>query len=89
MRKYAVLLALVLLSLGAPALANPVAQGLIYSQEANSGVRHEVCTTLDGTTVDSYYTGDYTFDGLSTLSSDELLQTLRTLMVSTHSYQTS
>ena len=91
MRKISlVLLALVLvLSLGAPALANPVVQSLVYSQEANSGVRHEVCTTLDGTTVDSYYTGNYTFDALSTLSSDELLQTLRTLMVSTHSYQTS
>lgn len=91
MRKISlVLLALVLvLSLGAPALANPVVQSLVYSQEANSGVRHEVCTTLDGTTVDSYYTGDYTFDTLSTLGSDALLQALRTLMVTTHTYQTS
>ena len=60
-----------------------------YSSTANSGIRHEVCTTLEGTSVDTYYTGDYTFENLSDLSSDALLQSLRTLMKSTHTYQTS
>lgn len=60
-----------------------------YSSTANSGIRHEVCTTLEGTSVDTYYTGDYTFENLSELSGDALLQSLRTLMKSTHTYQTS
>ncbi len=60
-----------------------------YSSAANSGVRHEVCTTLEGTTVDTYYIGEYTFDILSDLKGDALLQTLRTLMTSTHTYKTS
>lgn len=83
------LIAIVLLSLSTSAFAwSPVDQH-DYSSEANSGVRHEVCTTLDGTSVGTYYTGDYTFDTLSTLSGDALLQSLRTLMKSTHTYQTS
>ena len=60
-----------------------------YSSTANSGIRHEVCTTLEGTSVDTYYTGNYTFENLSELSGDALLQSLRTLMKSTHTYQTS
>ena len=60
-----------------------------YSSEANSGIRHEICTTLEGTSVDTYYTGDYTFDNLSQLSGDALLQSLRTLMKTTHHTQTS
>ena len=60
-----------------------------YSSTANSGIRHEVCTTLEGTSVDTYYTGNYTFENLSELSGDALLQSLRTLMTTTHTYQTS
>ena len=84
------LLALVLLlSLTAPAMAQSPSVQHNYSKDANSGIRHETCTTLAGTTVDTYYTGEYTFDALSELSGDALLQSLRTLMKSTHTYQTS
>ena len=83
-----VLTLLMLLCVIVPATATNDPQH-IYSNAANSGVRHEVCTTLDGTTVETYYTGDYTFETLSAMSGDALLQVLRTLMVSTHSYQTS
>ncbi len=55
-----------------------------YSTTANSGKRHEVCTSLLGTRADSYYTGEYTYDQLSQLSGDRLLNTLKTLMTSTH-----
>lgn len=83
------LIAIVLLSLSTSAFAwSPVDQH-DYSSEANSGIRDEVCTTLDGTSVGTYYTGDYTFETLSALSGDALLQSLRTLMKSTHTYQTS
>ena len=85
------LLALVLaLSLLVPAAsaAAPTLQHS-YSKEANSGIRHEVCTTLEGTSAGTYYTGDYSFDTLSDLSGDALLQSLRTLMKTTHTYQTS
>lgn len=85
------LLALVmLLCLFVPAAtaAEPVLQHN-YSKDANSGIRHEVCTTLAGTTTDTYYTGDYTFEALSELSGDALLQSLRTLMKTTHHTQTS
>lgn len=85
------LLALVLvLSMLVPAAsaAAPTLQHS-YSKEANSGIRHEVCTTLEGTSAGTYYTGDYSFDTLSDLSGDALLQSLRTLMKTTHTYQTS
>ena len=59
-----------------------------YSSTANSGIRHEVCTTLEGTSVDTYYTGDYAAEELVDLSGDALLQVLRSLMTSTHSHVT-
>ena len=91
MRKIsACLLAVVmLLVLVIPGTAAEVSVQHNYSKEANSGIRHEVCTTLAGTSVDTYYTGDYTFDALSEQTGDALLQTLRTLMKTTHTYQTS
>ena len=55
-----------------------------YSTTANSGIRHEVCTTLLGTSSDEYYIGAYTYDTLSTQSGTTLLASLRTLMTSTH-----
>ncbi len=64
-------------------------QPLTYSTTANSGKRHVVCTTLNGTSASSYYTGSYTYDNLSDLSSSSLLSTLRTLMTSTHTRITS
>lgn len=55
-----------------------------YATDKNSGTRHEVCTTLDGTSADAYYTGSYTYDAMSGLEGDALLSVLRTLMTSTH-----
>ena len=82
------LLALVL-SVGAPAFAMTPAVQHSYSKEANSGIRHEVCTDLHGTSVDTYYTEGYLYDELMALSGEELLQTLRAFLVDTHTYQTS
>ena len=59
-------------------------QPTTYSDEYNSGTRDVTCTTLSGTGASSYYTGSYTYDTLSTQSSSSLLQSLRTLMTSTH-----
>ena len=55
-----------------------------YSTEYNSGQRDVVCTTLDGTSAASYYTGSYTYDRLSELSADSLKSNLSTLMKNTH-----
>lgn len=60
-----------------------------YSTYANSGIRHEICTTLNGTGADVYYTGDYTYDNLSELSGDALLEALRILMTQTHTTKTT
>lgn len=55
-----------------------------YSKTANSGTRHQVCTTLDGTSAAGYYTGNYTYSALSAQEPEVLLQSLRTLMTETH-----
>ena len=55
-----------------------------YSDTYNSGTRDVTCTTLNGTGASSYYTGGNTYDSLSTQTSSTLLQSLRTLMTSTH-----
>ena len=60
-----------------------------YSTVSNSGIRHETCTTLLGTSVDSYYTGSYTYENLSSQSGTTLLNSLRTLMTNTHTRTTS
>ena len=60
-----------------------------YSKTANSGERGVICTTLDGTSADEYYTGSYTYDRLSELSASALLTQLRGLMTSTHTYKSS
>ena len=60
-----------------------------YSKEYNSGARDVICTTLNGTSASSYYTGSYTYDLLSNQTSSTLLQSLRTLMTTTHSYTSS
>ena len=57
---------------------------ITYSTSSNSGTRDEICTSLDGTNASSYYTSSYTFDTLSQQGSNQLLQSLRTLMTSTH-----
>lgn len=90
MQKIAIVLlaVILLLSLTSRAFADEAAI-LVYSQDANSGTRHELCTTLDGTSVDTYYTGEYTFDTLSSLNGDALLQSLRKLMSDTHTHTTT
>lgn len=60
-----------------------------YSSVSNSGTRDVVCTTLNGTGAADYYTGEYSYDNLSTMSSTLLLSTLRTLMTSTHKKNSS
>ncbi len=57
---------------------------LVYSTESNSGTRHVLCTTLDGTGASEYYTDSYTYDKLDDLSSDDLYDALQALMISTH-----
>ncbi len=59
-----------------------------YLTSSNSGTRHVVCTSLDNTRVGNYYTGSYTFDNLSSMSSSNLLTSLRKLMTDTHTYKT-
>ena len=60
-----------------------------YSKTSNSGTRNEICTTLDGTSASSYYTGSYTYDNLITLSSSALKSSLHDLMTNTHTKITS
>lgn len=86
MRKLSAILALLALTLS---LALPsVAAQHEYDVKANSGIRHEVCTTLEGTGAAEYYTGEYTFDLLSQQRGDTLLQSLRTLVTQTHTHKT-
>ena len=69
--------------------ASVSAQTLVYSKQYNSGKRDTVCTTLDGTSAASYYTGSYTYDELDDLSSSALLASLRKLMTDTHTYKST
>ena len=88
-RIYAIFVALILVfSLCVSVSADDQAQSE-YSTEANSGVRHEICTTLEGTRVDDYYTGSYSYDTLISLESDALLASLRKLMTDTHTTESS
>ena len=91
MRKlFAILLAFVLvLGIAAPVTAADSDVQYQYSTSSNSGKRHELCTTLEGTSAGSYYTGNYTFDILSEQSGSDLLHNLRALMKSTHKKNSS
>ncbi|MBQ8415464.1 MAG: endonuclease [Clostridia bacterium] len=60
-----------------------------YSKTSNSGERGEICTTLEGTSAGSYYTGSYTYEAMAALSSGSLKSTLNTLLSSTHKKTTS
>ena len=60
-----------------------------YSTSSNSGERDVVCTTLDGTGAEDYYTGNYSYENLSNMSASILLSSLRTLMTSTHNRTSS
>ena len=93
MKKYikntvaALLAVVILITTYIPVFA--VGQPSSYSTYSNSGERDVVCTTLDGTSADDYYTGSYTYDNLSAQSSTQLFTSLRTLMSSTHRKVTS
>ena len=78
----ALLMVLTLVFAGIP--SDAFAASITYSKQSNSGTRDVVCTSLDGTSASSYYTSSYTFDTLSQQGSSQLLQSLRTLMTSTH-----
>ena len=65
------------------------AQPSTYSKVSNSGIRGEWCLSLDGTSASSYYTGNYSYDHLSSLSSGNLKTSLHNLMTNTHSKITS
>ena len=58
-------------------------------QISNTGTRDEICTTFNGTTAPSYYSGTYSYANLSSLSASSLKSTLATLMSSTHRNQSS
>ena len=60
-----------------------------YSKTSNSGERGEICTTLEGTSAGSYYTGSYTYEAMAALSSGSLKSTLNTLLSTTHKKTTS
>ena len=84
----AALLAMVMIiSVYIPVIA--VGQPSQYSTEYNSGERDVICTTLDGTSADDYYTGSNEYDVLSEKSTTEIFSALRNLMRSTHSYTSS
>ena len=57
-----------------------------YSSSKNSGIRGEVCASIDGTGVADYYKGDSSIESLARMSSGALLSALRTLMTETHTY---
>lgn len=60
------------------------AETTLYSATLNSGVRDEVCVSISGTGIEEYYTGASSIEALTSMSSDELLSALRTLMTETH-----
>jgi endonuclease I len=77
---------ILIISLAVTVLLNIYASSetLEYSASSNSGNRHVVCKTLNGTSADKYYTGIYTYEELSGLSSSALFEALKTLMTDTH-----
>ena len=81
------LVLVIILSSYVPVFA--VGQPSKYSKSYNSGERDVICTTLDGTSADAYYSGNYEYDVLSAKSSSEIKSSLKTLMTSTHSYTSS
>ena len=75
---------LIILSSYVPVFATDSSETLVYSKTKNSGYRDEVCTSLDGTSAEEYYTGDYIYDNLDDLSGDDLYDALHDLMTDTH-----
>ncbi len=79
----------VLLIIIAALIPTAYAEKMTYSDTKNSGVRDEVCISLEGTGAEDYYAGEYSFESLSALSESELLISLRSLMTATHTYRST
>ncbi|MBE6586456.1 MAG: hypothetical protein E7645_08090, partial [Ruminococcaceae bacterium] len=79
----------VLLLISGVLIAVTAAQPSVYSKNSNSGTRGEMCISLEGTSVSSYYSGDYTYDKLTSLSPSNLKSSLHHLMTNTHKKITS
>ena len=80
--------AMVLLLLSAMAIS-AFAGKATYSDVQNTGVRDEVCVSLEGTGAEVYYSGDNSYEKLSSLTDAELLAALRSLMTATHTYKST
>ena len=80
--------AIVLLIVSALTL-NIFAQKITYSDTQNTGIRDEICVSLEGTGAVSYYSGSNSYEKLSSLTDTELLEALRSLMTETHTYKSS
>lgn len=65
------------------------AEKVTYSDAQNTGVRDEICVSLEGTGAAAYYSGGNSYEKLSSLTDAELLAALRGLMTETHTYKTS
>ena len=86
----ALLLSLVfIISSFLPVIAVDSERSITYSKTSNSGQRDVICTSLDGTSAGSYYTGNYEYDKLDDYTGNTLYNQLQTLMRSTHSYISS
>ena len=83
------LLLLIVFVLSSYIPATAAGQPSSYSTSSNSGQRDVACTSLVGTGAEDYYTGDYTYENLSNMSSSVLLSSLRKLMTSTHKKNSS
>ena len=76
------LIAVIVISTYIPSFA--VGEPTSYSSSYNSGTRNVVATTLNGTNADNYYNGSYEYDVLSEKSANEIFNSLRSLMRTTH-----
>ena len=89
MKRCLSLLIVLCLALSLAPMTTATTQQHDYSTTANSGIRHEICTTLSGTSASDYYTGANTYEALRAKSGTELLTALRNLMRSTHTKQST
>ena len=76
-------------STSADADVTTYSSGIVYSDQSNSGTRHVVCTSTEGTGIADYYTGDNSIYEFASLQGDTLKNALRTFMTQTHTKQTS
>ena len=84
-----ILLVAIVASIFVPVNVSAAGEPTKYSTASNSGTRDVVATSLNGTSAANYYTGSYTYDSLSDLSSSNLKTQLKKLMTDTHKYKSS